>query len=265
MNKKYLIGIVSFMLLFSCQNESECDTCAEDLISESVDTDFEIDSSKELEKEEVKIVDTSDLEHYLIEKGLMNVQSLAPEIMVDLKYASIDNFLGINLYGDIQNAYLQPDIAERLAKVQDYLNEEYPNLKLYIFDAVRPVSVQHKMWVALDSIPINERVKYVSNPKNHSIHNYGAAIDLSLYDTIKDTLLDMGAGFDDFHVRAYPSKEKEMLEKGVLTSSHIENRELLRKVMKIGGFWVLPSEWWHFNGVNREEAKKKYEVVEFED
>lgn len=265
MKEIYFIPIACFLLLFSCQSEDECETCAEDIISESANIKTDLDTTQqELEEEKIEVIDTSALELYLIDKGLVNVQSLAPEIIVDLKYASTDNFLGVNLYGDIQNAYLQPDIAERLAKVQEYLNAAYPNLKLYIFDAVRPVSVQQKMWDALDSIPINQRVKYVSNPKNHSIHNYGAAVDLSLYDKEKDTLLDMGAGFDEFHLRAYPSKEAEMLEKGVLMEFHIENRNLLRKVMKKGGFWVLPSEWWHFNGVNRAEAKKKYEVVEFE-
>ena len=253
----FLLILMSAIFLLSCENQEE-ECYEEDLFFEEIEDELSVTEQEVIEK-----IDTSELEHYLIEMGLVNIQEISPEIMVDLKYASTDNFLGINLYGQIQNAYLQPDVAERLGKVQDYLNENHPNLRLYVFDAVRPTFVQQKMWDALDSLPINERVKYVSNPKNHSIHNYGAAVDLSLFDMETDTLLDMGAGFDDFHPRAYPKKEQEMLKSGVITELHIENRELLRTAMREGGFWVLPTEWWHFNAVNRDTAKKRYEVVDF--
>lgn len=193
--------------------------------------------------------------------GLVDVQSLNERIMVDLKYATKDNFIGKNVYGNLSQAYLQPDVAKRLAKVQDYLDETNQYLRLYIFDAVRPVSVQQMMWDSLDSIPVQERVKFVSNPKNRSLHNFGAAVDLSLFDTQVDSLLDMGAGFDDPRKIAYPSLEAEFLANGELTKKQVANRKKLRNAMRQGGFWVLPTEWWHFNAYSRSQAAEKYKAV----
>ena len=219
----------------------------------SVDT-IEIDS-------ESATMETDTLELRLIEAGLINVQSVNPAIMVDLKYSTADNFMGFNMYGGLQKAYLQPDVAERLGEVQAFLTEKHPHLRLYVFDAVRPAFVQEMMWDALDSIPVNERVKFVSNPKNRSIHNYGAAVDLSLFDIEKDTLLDMGAGYDDLRKIAYPKHEEHFLALGELTQEQYKNRQLLRKAMRKGGFWVLPTEWWHFNAYSRNDAKEKFEFI----
>lgn len=219
----------------------------------TVDT-IEIDS-------ESATMETDTLELRLIEAGLINVQSVNPAIMVDLKYSTADNFMGFNMYGGLQKAYLQPDVAERLGEVQAFLTEKHPHLRLYVFDAVRPAFVQEMMWDALDSIPVNERVKFVSNPKNRSIHNYGAAVDLSLFDIEKDTLLDMGAGYDDLRKIAYPKHEEHFLALGELTQEQYKNRQLLRKAMRKGGFWVLPTEWWHFNAYSRNDAKEKFEFI----
>jgi len=192
--------------------------------------------------------------------NLVDVQSLNKGIYVDLKYATSDNFMGIILYERLKKAYLQKDVAERLSKVQDYLTELNPGFHLLIYDALRPVSVQQKMWVALDSLPPVERGKFVSNPKNRSLHNLGAAVDLTILD-LKGVPLDMGAGYDDIREIAYPSMEKQFLAEGKLTDTHIGNRDLLRKVMKSQGFRQLQTEWWHFNACSRAEGLLKYKVL----
>lgn len=194
------------------------------------------------------------------EFNLIDVQSLNKAIFVDLKYATSDNFMGIVLYERLKNAYLQKDVAERLSKVQDYLSELKPGFHLLIYDALRPVSVQQKMWDALDSLPPAQRGKFVSNPKNRSLHNLGAAVDLTIVNTEKIPL-DMGAGYDDIRQIAYPSMEKQFLAEGKLTKTHIENRDLLRKVMKSQGFRQLETEWWHFNACSRSEGIAKYKVL----
>jgi D-alanyl-D-alanine dipeptidase len=194
---------------------------------------------------------------------LIDVQTLNPQIKVDLKYAGTDNFMGIRLYERIQKAYLQEDVAARLAKCQEFLTSIDPNLHLLVYDAVRPVSVQFKMWNALDSIPVARRGKFVSSPYGKSVHNYGAAVDLTICNAA-GVPLDMGAGFDDIREIAYPSKEAFYLAKGELTKEHIQNRELLRKVMRSQGFRNLQTEWWHFNACSREEASKKYILLEVE-
>jgi D-alanyl-D-alanine dipeptidase len=265
---KYVILLFLLeLILIGCENPDD-QVCEED-ITELID-----ESAEHLTDEESDelVIDTMNnvindtpclLEEYIIEMGLVDVQSYNRNIMVDLRYSTTNNFLEKNLYGCLKKAYLQPIVAERLSKAQEYLQNKHPHLRLYIFDAVRPLNVQQKMWDALDTIPVNDRVKFVSNPKNGSIHNYGAAVDLSIYDTIKDTLLDMGAGFDDMRLIAYPKWEDKFLKSGDLSETHIANRKLLREVMRVGGFWVLPTEWWHFNAFSRDKSKELFELIDF--
>ena len=191
---------------------------------------------------------------------LVDIQSLNKAIFVDLKYASSDNFMGIVLYERLKKAYLQKDVALRLDKVQVYLSEIKPGFHLLIYDALRPVSVQQKMWDALDSLPPIKRGKFVSNPKNRSLHNMGAAVDLTIVNE-QMIPLDMGAAYDDIRQIAYPSMENQFRAEGKLTEVQFENRELLRKVMKSQGFRQLQTEWWHFNACSRAEALLKYKVL----
>lgn len=194
---------------------------------------------------------------------LVDIQSVNPEIRVDLKYAYSDNFIGDTLYFLIKKAYLQKDVAEKLAEAQRLLTAMNSDLHLLVYDAIRPREVQTRMWVALDSIPVSQRVNFVSNPKNGSIHNYGAAVDLTICDG-NGKPLDMGAGFDDIRKIAYPSMEKRFLHSGELTQLHIENRNILRGVMRKAGFSSIPTEWWHFNSCSRQTAKSKFKIMETE-
>lgn len=192
---------------------------------------------------------------------LVNIQTLDSTIQVDLKYATTDNFMKKRLYFDIDNAYLQKTIAQRLVKCNTYLKTINSNYRLLVYDAARPRSIQQAMWDALDTIPVKERTKFVSNPANGSVHNYAAAVDLTICDK-NGKALDMGAGYDDIRLIAYPSKEDYFLKKGLLTSKQINNRKLLRKVLTSQGFINIPTEWWHFNGVSRKQAKTLYTILE---
>ena len=192
---------------------------------------------------------------------LLDIQSLDSSIRVDLKYATTDNFMKKRLYFDIDKAYLQKVIAQRFIKCNTYLKTLHPNYSLLVYDAARPRSIQQAMWDALDSIPVKERTKFVSNPANGSVHNYAAAVDLTICDKYGN-VLDMGAGYDDIRLIAYPSKEVYYLKKGLLTKKQVENRKLLRKVMTSQGFINIPTEWWHFNGVTRKQAKVQFAILE---
>ena len=192
---------------------------------------------------------------------LVDVQSINPSIIIDLKYASTDNFMQKQLYFNIDKVYLQPDIAIRLSKCQKFLKKIKPSYNLLVYDGVRPLSVQKAMWDALDSIPPAQRGKFVSNPANGSVHNYGAAVDLTICDK-NGNALDMGAGYDDIREIAYPSKEDYYLKLGLLKAEHIKNRKLLRKVMESQNFKNIPSEWWHFNACSRKDAKIKYKIIQ---
>ena len=192
--------------------------------------------------------------------GLIDIQLLNPDIQVFLRYASDNNFLHQNLYDAFNKAYLADECAKKIALAQTFLSRTKPGFKLLVWDAARPVSAQQLMWDALD-MPFEERTKYVSNPKNHSLHNYGCAVDLTIQDSLENEL-DMGTDFDDFDTLAQPQFEWLCLQRGTLNPTQIENRKLLRSLMKKAGFTILPSEWWHFNCCSRVYAKEHYIVVE---
>lgn len=204
------------------------------------------------------IVDT--LEQKLIDAGLINIQDSLPQILVDLRYSGTNNFMGQDVYGHLNRAYIQPDIIGDLKKCLTYLQEKDSNLTLLVFDAVRPRSVQQIMWDVLD-MPIHEKTKFVSNPKNGSVHNYGAALDITIA-KLDGTPLDMGADYDDIRLIAYPRHEQAYLDSGMLSLDHINNRKLLRETMKAGGFHGIATEWWHFNRYSRDVCKTRYAIVE---
>jgi D-alanyl-D-alanine dipeptidase len=240
-----VLGLALFVLLFSCT----------DAVS-SKKGDDQVRNARYQQGQTEKLKDTTLVSQF----NLVDVQTLNQAIFVELKYATPDNFMGIILYKRLKKAYLQKDVAERLSKVQDYLSKLNPGFHLLIYDALRPVSVQQKMWDALDSLPPIERGKFVSNPKNRSMHNMGAAVDLTIIDQ-NGKPLDMGATYDDIRQIAYPSMEKQFVAEGKLTEIQIENRDLLRKVMKSQGFRQLQTEWWHFNACSRAEGLLKYKVL----
>lgn len=240
------------------------------LISCSVNTKTEIESNSVQEINEMdgqqeteKLTKNKCLDSVLLLLNLVDIQSIDSTIQVDLKYASTDNFMKRQLYFSIDKLYLQKDVADRIVKCQSYLKTLHPDYSLLIYDGVRPIEVQQRMWDALDTIPVSERGKFVSNPKNHSVHNYGAAVDLTIVDESGNPL-DMGAGYDDIRKIAYPSLEAQFLASGELKQFQVENRKLLRKVMRSQGFINIPSEWWHFNAYSRSEVKRRYEVLKEE-
>lgn len=202
---------------------------------------------------------------YLIHKNdtLVGVDHFNKNIWWDLKYATEDNFMHRVLYDTLQTVYVQIEVARRLAKAQEYLTKKNAAYHLLVYDGLRPLSVQWEMWNALDTIPVAERGKFVSNPRNGSVHNYGAAVDLTICDQDRKPL-DMGAGYDDIRKIAYPSLEAEFLATGELTRQQVDNRKLLRGALQSQGFSNIPTEWWHFNAFSRPVAKRKYQLVEKE-
>ena len=134
-----------------------------------------------------------------------------------------------------------------------------PELSLLVYDAARPMKVQQEMW---DLVKGTENRVYVSNPRNGGgLHNYGAAVDLTLVDSLGH-VLPMGSEFDYFGEEARPDREEAMVKQERIILPHLHNRRLLRKVMTDAGFRVLPSEWWHFNLMSRAEARERLKVIE---
>lgn len=204
----------------------------------------------------------SPVEQKILDQGLVNIQTVNPEILVELKYATPDNFMKKNVYGELTHAYLQPEMANRLSSASLFLQKENPGFKLLVYDAARPNSAQYKLWDALDDlkIPARSKTQYVADPKIGSNHNFGCAIDLTVVDQ-NEKPLDMGTPYDFFGPLAYPRSEQEMLRQGKLTSKQIANRNILRKAMVKAGFTVNTTEWWHFDGMSKKQARAKYGMI----
>jgi D-alanyl-D-alanine dipeptidase len=203
--------------------------------------------------------DSSEIEKVFALLKLTNIHEIDSSIQVDLRYASTNNFLDINLYGSINKAYLQKEVAVKLAKAQQLLKDTLPDYSLIILDATRPQSIQQKMWDEI-KVPANQKSKYLSNPKYGSLHNFGAAVDVSIIDE-KGKLIDMATPFDSFEKLAYPFYEDKFLKSGALSQEQFNNRQLLRNIMKEAGFMPITTEWWHFNSCYRKEAKVWYPMV----
>jgi len=201
----------------------------------------------------------SALEESLIAAGLVDISKLDTNIIVDLKYSTTENFLKLDLYGDFNKCYLQPDVADKLLLAQKYLNELKAGYHIIVLDAARPQSIQQLFWDTL-KMPVSEKVKFVANPKYGSLHNFGAAVDVTLADENKIPL-DMGCIFDYIGELAHPVAEKKMLSEGKLTQQQLDNRKLLRTIMYKAGFFNIQTEWWHFTSCYREEAVTKYQMI----
>lgn len=215
-----------------------------------------LDPVKDLELE----APLPELEEKLIAQGLVDVQTVVPGIRVELKYSTTDNFFGKDVYGEHVRCYLQPEVADMVKKAQDNLQKQHPNLTLLIYDGVRPLSVQQILWDSLDK-PDSIKPLYVADPKIGGLHNFGVAVDLTIFDMQADSTLDMGTGYDYFGYLAYPDRENQMLADGKITKAQVANREILRKVMVGAGFAGIGSEWWHFNAFSRKEAGEKFALV----
>jgi D-alanyl-D-alanine dipeptidase len=161
---------------------------------------------------------------------LVALHSLIPDLLTDVRYATVNNFTGRVLYTtDI--LYARHAVVEALKRAQELAHAQ--RLQLKVFDAYRPLSIQRLMW----SIVPDER--FVADPAKGSRHNRGCALDLTLCDAGGGEL-DMGTGYDEFTDKAAATYSD-------LPESVLNNRRLLTSIMKQAGFTVLPSEWWHFD------------------
>lgn len=255
--KNYTLALILLPLfcLISCKQKEVHEQTLEEEITMGSSSEWVVDD------EEFEIVEViGPLEQSLRDAGLVDVVEVIPGIFVDLKYSTSDNFFGQDVYGDLKRCYLQPVVADMLKKAYDKLKEEHPDLTFLVYDGVRPISVQQILWDNLDK-PDSIKPLYVADPKVGGLHNYGVAVDLTLAYADTGEALDMGTHYDYFGYPAYPDREAQMLREGILTNEHISNREILRKVMKHGGFTGIGSEWWHFNAYSLKDAAARFQLV----
>jgi D-alanyl-D-alanine dipeptidase len=167
---------------------------------------------------------------------LVDIRSVDPTIVVELRYAGRNNLVGHPLYPAEACAVVRPEVASGLAAAQAFLRRYQFGLK--IWDAYRPVAVQAKLWQA------SHNNDYVANPHIGvgSLHSWGVAVDATLVDAWNRPVR-MPSDFDDFT----PAAMWRYTGADPAIRAHVH---LLQVAMLDAGFWGLRTEWWHFTIAN---------------
>lgn len=176
-------------------------------------------------------------------KQLILLQSFVPQIVIDLKYSTKNNFTHRILYENAA-AFSRLPVGIALKKINSELNQI--GLGLKVFDAYRPYMVTKKMWKVVH----DER--YTANPAKGSGHNRGAAVDVTLVKLSTKEELLMPTEFDDFSEKAHHDYRN-------LSEEVLNNRKLLRTTMEKYGFVALSTEWWHYS---LPDAAQKFELLD---
>lgn len=172
-----------------------------------------------------------EVHRYFEDAQLVDVHQINPDILLDLKFATADNFTKEILYNTYQCLLLRP-VAENLNNAA----KEFAALgyMVKIWDGYRPPKVSARLWELMPD------EKFIADPKNGgSRHNRGCAVDLTLVDK-NGVELDMGTYFCEFSEKAYRTYQD-------LPVPVLENRKFLETIMNKHGFTGLPTEWWHFD------------------
>ncbi|MBR1446555.1 MAG: D-alanyl-D-alanine dipeptidase [Alloprevotella sp.] len=190
--------------------------------------------------------------------GMVPLKDIDPSIRVDLCFSQADNVAGRVLYADLHDAYLHPQAALALRKSQAALKRLRPDLTLLIYDAARPISTQQQLHNLVKGKNTNI---YINDPKfGGDQHNYGLAVDVTLCKENGDTL-SMGTRHGALCELSGQGHEETALAEGKLTQEQVANRQLLRRVMAIGGYKPLRTQWWHFNFRTISEAKANFKKI----
>jgi len=224
--KKLTLFIALCLLLTGCQTNTSDFPVTETTIPIALEETLPVEtivSATEPEPTDIVIQDFSD-------KALVPVTDYLPELLVELKYATEDNFTGSVIY-DSWEVFLRYGTLQKLMAAETEFQEM--GLRLKLWDAFRPVSSQAKLWAHFPD------ANFVSHPvTGYRAHCRGNAVDITLCDA-DGRELEMPSGFDDF------SKQAD-LDFSDCSQTAAENALLLRSVMENNGFEAYQGEWWHF-------------------
>jgi D-alanyl-D-alanine dipeptidase len=182
--------------------------------------------------------------------GFVDAASVVPGLIVDMRYAGANNFVGKTIDGYQKPiCYLTREATAALAQVARDL--EPRGLVLKAFDCYRPErAVRHFVRWARNVSDVGRKAEYypevdkrdlfrggyIATPSSHS---RGSTIDLTLAHQADGSELDMGTPFDFFSPRAAPSDRS-------VSADARTNRALLAQAMRRRGFISYRKEWWHF-------------------
>jgi D-alanyl-D-alanine dipeptidase len=175
---------------------------------------------------------------------LVNLEKYIPGLVLDIRYATTNNFTGKKIY-DLARAYSRRPVAESLKKIQADLKKQGLGLKIY--DGYRPYSATVMFYETYHD------TTYVASPYKGSRHNRGCALDLTIIDLKTGKELPMPTQYDSFKKEAWPTTP-------VADPIIRKNRKTLIDVMEKYGFKVNASEWWHFDFV----GWQKFDVMDID-
>lgn len=220
----------------------------------------------------------SSIDELMKSYNMVDITTLDSSILVKLKYSTTYNFVGVDMYGDLERAYLEREFAQKVVLAQSILKREHPNLTLLIYDAARPISAQRAMRRCVEGSALES---FVADGTRGGRHNYGVAVDLTIA-TEDDTPLDMGAEFDEFSeassvkgtpdtsdkssrtIDVYRGYITELANRGIITYEAARNRILLVEVMCEAGLYPYRKEWWHYEDIiPMSSVRSKYRLLDF--
>ncbi|GJF16707.1 D-alanyl-D-alanine dipeptidase [Mycolicibacterium cyprinidarum] len=165
--------------------------------------------------------------------GFVDVRTVVMDAVIDLRYATSDNFVGVPLYPSDARCLVHESLAPALVTAADLLRQS--GERLVFWDCYRPHEVQVAMFEAVPN------PAWVARPGTSArSHEAGRSVDVTLAGP--DGLVDMGTGFDDFSPRSRADATD-----GVSVAAQA-NRARLRNALSAGGLTVYAGEWWHFDG-----------------
>lgn len=186
----------------------------------------------------------------ILQNSLIDIKALSPNIQLDMRYASTDNFTGHKVAGYLAaKCLLHRPVAEALKNVEQHLQKS--GYGLIIYDCYRPTIAVDDFMRWTKNADISTKTEYYPDLDKSVLvpdyiaeksgHSKGATVDLGLLDcrTKPCIALDMGTEFDFFGAQANTDYPK-------LTDNQRHNRKQLLKAMNEQGFENYPMEWWHY-------------------
>lgn len=206
------------------------------------------------------------------DKGFVYLHEVDPTILVSVRYATSDNFVGQPVDG-----YTVPVIittlhaAQALHKVQQNVKKD--GYCLVVYDAYRPQQAVD-YFISWSTLADDQRMKHEYYPRvdkrevftlgyiaKRSGHSRGSTFDLTLIRDgqnvhpieikervlsdgfsikfLDDGTVDMGSSFDLLDIASHTATD-------LIDSSARALRIYLKNVMKKHGFKNYSKEWWHF-------------------
>ncbi len=202
---------------------------------------------------------------------LLSVSNLDSSMVIDVRYATEDNFVGGPIEGYREPlCLLTPEAAAALVRANAIVAEQ--GYRLVVFDCYRPQrAVDH--FVRWSYYPLDQKTKSTYYPNvekrllfelgyiaSKSGHSRASTVDVSLAidgergQTGEPVLLDMGTRFDFFDALSHTDTPDIGVEPR-------RNRQLLVEAMSRAGFRNYSKEWWHFTLVDEPYPDQYFDVV----